>query len=75
MERGMSVTVTFYAWWVLVYLAVGVVLFFPLNYLAWRHTVNPRPFWHEFRRNWTRRWYVIPATVVLWPLALWEEVR
>ena len=62
--------------WLYAYLAVGVALY-PL--LAWgaRRTLQPhdrKPFVEYLLPGW-RRWYVLPAVVLAWPLAMWEELR
>jgi hypothetical protein len=65
----MSVTITFHLWWLLAYLAIGVVLVLPINWLALQQILAPRPqFWEMVRRH---PWGNL-LTVTLWPAALWE---
>lgn len=80
----MSVTPTIYAWWLWPYLATGVVLYLPLNYIAHRRTVRGESFVNSliYRRfAWTRaRRYKRIAwdfllQVTCWPLAAWEATR
>ena len=67
-----SIHFTFYLWWLYLYLAIGVVLFLPLNWLALKQIANPDPFWVEVRRS---RWSSRLIQVVAWPLAIWEVLR
>ena len=70
----MTFTVTIPTWLPFAYLAVGAVLWLPLEYLAWRRIHNPDPFWTEFRS--LRRHPLVPLVmVVAWPVAVWEEFR
>lgn len=71
----LTVTVTLHAWWLAVYLLVGVVLWVPLWYLAWRRSIHAQraPFW---------RWLWVHADpldvliqVVAWPAAVWKAFR
>jgi len=66
---ALTLTVTLHLWWLWAYLAVGVVLVLPINWLALRQIAAPRPrFWQLVRRHpWTNL-----LTVALWPAALWE---
>lgn len=71
----MSVTVTLHLWWVLAYLAAGVVTFMPLNWWALQHLARPRPtFWQEMRRT-MHRPKAVAVQIVAWPLAFWEVAR
>lgn len=68
----MSVTITLHLWWLWVYLAIGTILWLPLNWLAWRNIAPPQPpFWRLVWRNPLTNL----LTVVCWPIAVWESVR
>lgn len=82
----MSVTITLYLWWLLAYLGIGLVLFLPLNYVAYRKYA--KNFRNGFIRNITSgnyRWTTgkrvrnfvgrFTLQVLVWPLALWEVIR
>lgn len=72
----MSVTLTFHLWWLLAYLAVGVVLYLPLNGLANRQLTNRVSLLQALRRNGVVRFATaFVVQVVAWPLAVWEVVR
>lgn len=68
----MSVTITFYLWWLGAYLAAGAALFLPLGYVANLQIHQRPPFWSDLVRAIRRRPYMVPATVALWPLAAWD---
>jgi len=72
-----SWTVTLRSWWIIPYLAIGVLLFLPLNYLAWRDVHKPDPFWRELHNFLHRERAARYAAVqiVAWPLAAWEQFR
>lgn len=75
MAGAWSITVTLHAWWLLAYLAVGVVLYVPLNMVA-LHRIFGRPkFADEMRRlikrPWRFAWGCI-VQIVMWPFAAWE---
>lgn len=77
-----TLTVTLHAWRILAYLAVGAVLYLPLWWLAFHHLHHPTPatFWAYFARRWRtqplhRSLLVSVACIVLWPVAVWEEIR
>lgn len=75
----MSVTVTLHLWWLGAYLAVGVVLFLPCNWWAWRRKSIGHPdfsFWRTLWANIRREhgWPIV-LQVIAWPLALWEDIR
>lgn len=75
----MSWTVTFHAWWLLIWLLLGALLVVPLNVIAWRTLARPRPSLHDYlrpryedgRRSW-RFVVAVTARIVLWPVAVWE---
>jgi hypothetical protein len=67
-------TVVFYWWWLWAYLAAGVGLFLPLNWLALGKINQPLPFWQEIRRV-ARKPVSIIVQVTCWPLAIWELTR
>lgn len=76
----MSITITLHAWWVLAYIGVGLVLFWPLNALAVRSIVSPRrSTWAWAKDSWQRgaRNFLVRAAVqvVAWPAALWEVLE
>lgn len=72
----MSVTITLHLWWLWVYLAVGAVLWLPLEYLAWRQKTPRTTFWRDLRRVLPLRpWWSSLAIVAVWPVAVWEELR
>lgn len=71
----MSLTITLQLWWLLAYLAVGVVLVLPLEWLAWRSIHHPPPFWRELARGLRRRPWMPLVAIAVWPYALIEAVR
>lgn len=66
-------TITLHAWWLALYLAVGVVLFLPIQWWDYRKGSIREGFWSSLGRGMKRRPYVLPASIVLWPLAVWES--
>lgn len=71
-----SVTMTLHLWWLLAYLAVGVVLYLPLNWMANRQVTNRVSLLHILRRNGVINFVTaFVVQVVAWPLAVWELVR
>lgn len=75
-----ELTVTLHLWWLWAYLAVGVVSWLPLSYLAHRRVEGRGPFWPYMR--WWVRWHGLAGSawlalvqVVAWPLAAWEIAR
>lgn len=71
----MSVTVTLHAWWLLAYMAVGLVLWLPLEWVAWRSTHAREGFGSRLYQGLRGRPLVPLFTMLLWPLAIWEAVR
>lgn len=64
---------TFYWWWLGAYLAVGVLLHFPMEVYGHSQISPPRPpFWREYLRALRRRPWLLPLQIAAWPLALWE---
>lgn len=82
----MSVTVTFYVWWLWPYLLAGVVLYVPLCWQGKRTgSISRTESWWSFLThgkyrysNRKRAWLTLRgflAVVALWPLAAWEAIR
>lgn len=73
----MSLTVTLHAWYLLVWVGAGAVLWLPLEYLAWRTLADPKPKFWGFLRSLGRHGLSRAALVVLvaWPWAIWECLR
>lgn len=73
-------TVTLHVWYLLPYLAVGVLLWLPLNWLAIRQIHQHGPFVDEMLHD-IRRHGVLGSVgrfvlqVTLWPVAIWEIAR
>jgi hypothetical protein len=67
---------TLHLWWLWAYLLIGVVLYFPLEYVAWRSLALPRnPFWIDWRLA-VRLWPYAPVVSVLaWPVAVYKVIR
>ena len=57
------------------YLAIGVLLWLPLEWKLWRSIRRPPPFWRETWRLVKKRPHVPPLAVIAWPLSLWEAFR
>lgn len=71
-----SVTFTLHLWWLWPYLAAGAVLWLPLEWVAWRRTTKRRhPFWTWLRVMVRDHWYEPVVIVLVWPAAVWEEIR
>ena len=70
-----TVEFTVNLWWAVGYLAVGMITFLPLEYLAWKRIHRPPPFWREYRRVARRTPLRILVPIVAWPLAIWETIR
>lgn len=76
MSADATLTVTLHLWWLWAYLAIGLVLWLPLEWLAWRSLARPRDsYWRSFARGIRGRWWLPLTIVCLWPVAVWEEVR
>lgn len=75
MAAAWSITVTLHAWWLLVYLLVGVVLWLPLEWLAYRKTYNPQGgFWRTLRVALHGDVQRVALLVVAWPFAIKEAI-
>ncbi len=74
----MSVTVTLHLWWLGAYLAVGVVLYLPLCWIAVRQMqpCDRRPVLVALRAlPWRVLLVATIGQIALWPGALWEATR
>lgn len=73
----MSLTVTLHLWWLWAYLAIGLVVWLPGEYVAWRKLGSPkRPFWPALVDSWhPHRVLRIVVPITAWPLAWWECLR
>lgn len=65
-------TITLYLWWLWAYLAIGVALQPWMAWHYWRTTNNPDSFWMTVKRIRPKR---LPASILLWPWAMWEHLR
>lgn len=66
-------SVTVHGEWIVAYLAIGLVLWLPLEAKMWSRTTKRRtPFWRELRRSVRKRPHVPVVAIVAWPLALYE---
>jgi hypothetical protein len=75
-----SLTITLESWWVVAYLAVGCVVWFPASLYAetkvHRDPWGPHTAWAGFKsecrkHRWSLLWR-IPVLIALWPLLLWD---
>lgn len=72
----LHVEFTFSLWWVVAWLAVGVLLTPLVEWLGWRSIAPPRkPFRQAYWQALRRRPYWPLVVVALWPLALWGALR
>jgi len=73
----MTFTITIPLWLPAAYLAIGAVLWLPLEYRHWRsiQEIDRTTFWRDLWPDFKRRWWVPLAVTVAWPLAVYEEVR
>lgn len=72
----MTVSLSFNLWWLIGYLLVGIVLYWPLNWLAARKITNRVSLGHALARNGVIHLATaFVVQVVAWPLAIWELVR
>jgi hypothetical protein len=62
-------------WWPLAWIAVGLSLYIPLSYLAHTKVYRPGPFWSALWRSVKRKPWNPIVVAVLWPWAVWEEIR
>lgn len=72
----MSITITIEAWWFGVYVAIGALLFVPLNYLVWKRLGEPKaPFGVRYftRQGWPHAIAGTLLQVIAWPLSIIEE--
>lgn len=69
----MSITVTITHWHIIGYLAIGLVLWLPLEYVAYRRTAHPKKgFWPGLRDALRASDKFIPlAVMLLWPLCIY----
>lgn len=73
------VSFAIHLWWIGAYLAIGVLLWLPLEYVPYRQIhCPPQGFWAGARSNLRRHGWAAPlrilVPVVVWPLAVWETI-
>lgn len=69
-----DLTITIHGEWVAAYLAIGALLWLPLEAKVWR-SVSPRnrsPFWRELWRGIKRRPFTPVVVLAAWPYAVYE---
>ena len=70
-----TVEFTIHAWWFAAYLIIGIVLWLPISWLAWRQIHKAKPFWRDTAGQIRQRPYLLATMTLGWPLALWEVIR
>ncbi len=71
----MSFTVTLHLWWLWAWLAVGAVLWLPIEWWGYRQIGGQRPpFWRDLWRAIRAHPLRLVVPIVAWPLAVWEVV-
>lgn len=71
----MTVTLTLHLWWLAAYIAIGAVLWLPMEWWANRRTSPRRLFWRQLGRLLRHQPWSPALAIACWPLALWEALR